>query len=250
MAPSLRSPILPFSRARNSPFHVLRSSVAAASKVSPPSIHGSLRDETLRGLSIQAAQRALEVAGVKAEDVDLVLLCTSTPDDLFGGDAQVSPKACGHTQGRKVVSREEAIMRIKADVDARNGSGFDIVIVARIDSRQALSLDEALWRANMLEGGGKTPILSPVELEEIGYKIIAYPLSLIGVSMRRMADALIAIKGGRIPPPSSLPTFEEIKNTLGFNHYYEEDKRYAVTSAQSLYGTGTELMISFSVEYE
>lgn len=38
----------------------------------------------------------------------------------------------------------------------------------------------------MLEGGGKTPILSPVELEEIGYKIIAYPLSLIGASMRAM----------------------------------------------------------------
>jgi 2-methylisocitrate lyase-like PEP mutase family enzyme len=38
----------------------------------------------------------------------------------------------------------------------------------------------------MLEGGGKTPILSPVELEEMGYKIIAYPLSLIGVSMRAM----------------------------------------------------------------
>ncbi|RLM64851.1 3-oxoacyl-[acyl-carrier-protein] synthase III, chloroplastic [Panicum miliaceum] len=46
-------------------------------------------DETLRGLSIQAAQRALEMAQVKAEDVDLVLLCTSTPDDLFGGAAQV-----------------------------------------------------------------------------------------------------------------------------------------------------------------
>ncbi|XP_062226912.1 beta-ketoacyl-[acyl-carrier-protein] synthase III, chloroplastic-like [Phragmites australis] len=46
-------------------------------------------DETLRGLSIQAAQRALEMAQVKADDVDLVLLCTSTPDDLFGGAAQV-----------------------------------------------------------------------------------------------------------------------------------------------------------------
>jgi 3-oxoacyl-[acyl-carrier-protein] synthase III len=46
-------------------------------------------DETLRGLSIQAAQKALEMAQVKAEDVDLVLLCTSTPDDLFGGAAQV-----------------------------------------------------------------------------------------------------------------------------------------------------------------
>jgi 3-oxoacyl-[acyl-carrier-protein] synthase-3 len=29
------------------------------------------------------------MAQVKAEDVDLVLLCTSTPDDLFGGAAQV-----------------------------------------------------------------------------------------------------------------------------------------------------------------
>ncbi|XP_039050906.1 2,3-dimethylmalate lyase-like [Hibiscus syriacus] len=35
---------------------------------------------------------------------------------------QVSPKACGHKQGRKVVSREEAIMRIKAAVDARSSN--------------------------------------------------------------------------------------------------------------------------------
>jgi 2-methylisocitrate lyase-like PEP mutase family enzyme len=45
----------------------------------------------------------------------------------------------------------------------------------------------------MLEGGGKTPILSPVELEEIGYKIIAYPLSLIGVSMRAMEVCHLSI---------------------------------------------------------
>ncbi|MCI25850.1 phosphoenolpyruvate carboxylase family protein, partial [Trifolium medium] len=103
-----------------------------------------------------------------------------------------------------------------------NESGSDIVIVARTDARQALSLDEALYRsrafadagadvvfidalaskqemeafcqvsplvpkmANMLEGGGKTPILTPLELEDIGYKIVAYPLSLIGVSIRAM----------------------------------------------------------------
>ncbi|KAF4391654.1 hypothetical protein F8388_005419 [Cannabis sativa] len=48
----------------------------------------------------------------------------------------VSPKACGHTRGRKVVSREEAVMRIKAGIDAREESGSDIVIVARTDSRQ------------------------------------------------------------------------------------------------------------------
>ncbi|CAI8583506.1 unnamed protein product [Vicia faba] len=183
---------------------------------------------------------------------------------------QVSPKACGHTQGRKVVSREEAVMRIKAAVDARNESGSDIVIVARTDSRQALSLDEALYRsrafadagadvvfidalaskqemeafcqvsplvpkmANMLEGGGKTPILTPLELEDIGYKIVAYPLSLIGVSIRAMQDSLTAIKGGRIPPPGSMPSFEEIKDILGFNKYYEEEKRYATSTDRLL----------------
>ena len=51
----------------------------------------------------------------------------------------MSPKACGHTRGRKVVSREEAVMRIKAAIDARKETGSDIVIVARTDSRQAVS---------------------------------------------------------------------------------------------------------------
>ncbi|KAL2249430.1 uncharacterized protein LOC105166486 [Sesamum indicum] len=182
---------------------------------------------------------------------------------------QVSPKACGHTPGRKVVSREEAIMKIKAAVDARKESGSDIVIVARTDSRQAVSLEESLWRtraladagadvlfidalaskeemkafcevsplvpkmASMLEGGGKTPILSPLELADVGYKVVAYPLSLIGVSIRAMQDALLAIKGGRIPSPGSMPSFEEIKEILGFNVYYEEEMRYSTKISQS-----------------
>lgn len=183
---------------------------------------------------------------------------------------QVAPKACGHTSGRKVVSREEAIMRIKAAVDAREESGDDIVIVARTDSRQAVSLEESLWRsrafadagtdvlfidaleskqemrafcevyplvpkmANMLEGGGKSPILDPNELENIGYKLVAYPLSLMGVSIRAMQDALIAIRGGRMPSPGSMPSFDELKEILGFNTYYEEEKKYAIQAKQLL----------------
>lgn len=181
---------------------------------------------------------------------------------------QVSPKACGHTQGRKVISREEAVMKIKAAIDARKESGSDIVIVARTDSRQSVSLEESLWRtraladagadvlfidalaskeemkafcevcpvvpkmANMLEGGGKTPILTPIELADIGYKLVAYPLSLMGASIRAMQDALLAIKGGRMPPPGSMPSFEEIKEILGFNAYYEEEMEYSMTSNQ------------------
>lgn len=54
----------------------------------------------------------------------------------------------------------------------------------------------------MLEGGGKSPIMSPLELEELGFKLVAYPLSLLGVSIRAMEDALKALKTGRMPPPS------------------------------------------------
>ncbi|XP_076908385.1 uncharacterized protein LOC143565243 [Bidens hawaiensis] len=188
---------------------------------------------------------------------------------------QVSPKACGHTQGRKVIPREEAVMKIKAAVDARNESGSDIVIIARTDSRQAISLEEALWRsqafadvgadallidalaskeemkafckiapqvpkmANLLEGG-KTPILTPLELEEVGFKIVSYPLSLLGVSIRAMEDALQAIKGGRAPSsPASMPSFEELKEVLGFNTYYEEEKRYATKTSQPVSQTGS-----------
>ncbi|KAI8005228.1 2,3-dimethylmalate lyase [Camellia lanceoleosa] len=86
--------------------------------------------------------------------------------------------------------------------------------------------------ANMLEGGGKTPILNPIELEDLGYKLVAYPLSLIGVSIRAMEDALTAIKGGRVPPPGSMPSFEEVKEILGFNTYYEEEKQYATSTSQ------------------
>lgn len=67
---------------------------------------------------------------------------------------KVSPKACGHTRGRKVVSRDEAVMHIKAAVDARKESGSDIVIVARTDSRQAVSLEEALWRSRAFGDAG------------------------------------------------------------------------------------------------
>lgn len=52
------------------------------------------------------------------------------------------------------MSRKEAVMRIKAAVDARNESGSDIVIVARTDARQALSLDEALFRSRAFADAG------------------------------------------------------------------------------------------------
>ena len=69
---------------------------------------------------------------------------------------QVSPKRCGHVAGRVVISFEEAVGKVRAAVDAKNGLDPDFVIVARTDARGAHggSLDEAIKRANAFLGAG------------------------------------------------------------------------------------------------
>lgn len=58
--------------------------------------------------------------------------------------------------------------------------------------------------ANMLEGGGKTPLLPPAALQELGFSIVAYPLSLLGVSVRAMQRALDLLQARRCSHISSV----------------------------------------------
>ncbi len=169
---------------------------------------------------------------------------------------QVSPKRCGHTRGKAVVDRDEALMRIKAAVDARD-AGADILIMARTDAR-IHSLDEAITRcrlfreigadisfleapetveemrrycaevegpkmANLIEHG-KTPVLPAPELEAMGYKIAVYPLTLLSVAIHAMREALASLKKGE--PPAGMLNFEELKAAVGFPEYYAEEDRY------------------------
>ena len=172
---------------------------------------------------------------------------------------QVMPKRCGHTRGKLVVDRVEALDRIKAAVDARE-EGADILILARTDARHGHGLDEALERAtlfrdagadilfveapkdreemaaicrevpgihmaNMVEGG-ETPLTPPADLEALGYRIAAYPLTLLSAAMHAMRDALAAMKHGE-HPDDMLMAFTELRRRVGFDAYYEEEERYS-----------------------
>ena len=77
--------------------------------------------------------------------------------------------------------------------------------------------------ANMLEQGA-TPLLRPDRLRELGYQIVAYPLTMILASLRAMENALGHIKRGQ--PPGSLSTFEHLKEVVGFPEYFEAEKKY------------------------
>ena len=169
---------------------------------------------------------------------------------------QRSPKRCGHTKGKQVIPRHEARQRIQAAVDARD-EGNDILVMARTDARESLGFSEALARcqefaalgadiifmeapqnreemeqfcqqtpapcmANMIMQG-KTPVLPPAALEEIGFAIVAYPLTLLSTAIQAMNQALASLHKGTYPEHVSFPTLQKI---IGFPDYYDQEAKY------------------------
>ncbi len=173
---------------------------------------------------------------------------------------QRSPKRCGHTIGKEVVDREEALMRLHAVIEARDEArdrGEDVVVVARTDARDTHGISEAIERAklfvetgadiifiespvseqemhricfevggcqmaNMVEYG-KTPVLPPESLKEIGYKIAAYPLTLLSSAVYAMREALHDICKGK--QPERILDFTELQAVVGFPEYDETLRR-------------------------
>ncbi len=167
---------------------------------------------------------------------------------------QVSPKRCGHTRGKDVVDRPETLRRMRAAIEAREdlrACGDDIVIVARTDARAPLGLKEAITRAacfadmgadivfveaprteaemreicrevggfqmaNMVEHG-VTPVLPPDVLKDIGYRLAAYPLTLLSAAIHAMRTALEALQKGH--PPEKLLEFSDLQTLVGFPAY-------------------------------
>jgi 2-methylisocitrate lyase-like PEP mutase family enzyme len=178
------------------------------------------------------------------------LCCVMIEDQLW-------PKRCGHTKGKQIVDFNEACQRIQAAVDARD-EGADILIMARTDARAIDGLEAAIARmkafgeigadilfleaprsveemvhfcrsvqgpkmANLIEHG-LTPLLPPAELQQIGYAIAAYPLTLLQTIITSVEAALEQLAAGR--HPDGLKDFEHVKEVIGFEQYYLEEERY------------------------
>src|SRR5947209_11474768 len=59
---------------------------------------------------------------------------------------QVTPKRCGHFQGKQIIPADEMVLKLKAALAARRDR--DLVIVARTDARAVDGIDAAIERAN------------------------------------------------------------------------------------------------------
>jgi 2-methylisocitrate lyase-like PEP mutase family enzyme len=75
--------------------------------------------------------------------------------------------------------------------------------------------------------GGETPLLPPPRLEALGFRIAAYPLTLLSVAVRAIGDALAQMSAGEHPAESERISFAALRELVGFDAYDTAAKRYA-----------------------
>jgi 2-methylisocitrate lyase-like PEP mutase family enzyme len=174
---------------------------------------------------------------------------------------QVSPKKCGHMDGKQVIEASEMVEKVRAAVEARRSEDF--VIIGRTDARAVEGIDGAIERARLYRDAGadvlfveapqseeevsavaeafpdvpllfnwvesgKTP---PVELErlrELGYRLIIFPISTLLAATGAMKETLARIcsQDSPIGTVDQLLGFEEFTDLIGLPEIRELEERY------------------------
>ncbi len=172
---------------------------------------------------------------------------------------QLWPKKCGHMADKHVVPREEWLAKLRAAVDHRE----HLFLTARTDARGPLGLDEAIERArmavdvgvdavfveapeslseleavaaalpgvvrvaNMIEAG-RTPLLTPAELHELGYDLIVSPLSGLFAVTRALATAFgtLADEGSLRNHLDLVVGFDDFTDAVGLPGWQAVDAAY------------------------
>jgi carboxyvinyl-carboxyphosphonate phosphorylmutase len=173
---------------------------------------------------------------------------------------QVFPKRCGHMEGKQIISTEEMVAKIKAAVDARVDQ--DLVIMARTDAVATDGLDEAIERGNryaeagadlifveaptsredMLRSnreinaptnaiqieGGKTPLLTVKELEELGFNVVVYPNVTVYATAWALKGLWEGLKrnGSTKHWQDKIIPFDDFNDLVGLNKVRELESYY------------------------
>ena len=173
---------------------------------------------------------------------------------------QVLPKRCGHLDGKQVVSREEFIGKIRAAVNHRTDTDF--AVMARIDAKYVLGMDEAVERGNAsLDAGadvifiealetrdefaeyaercpgpllanmtefGKTPHISKADFGEMGYKLVLFPVSIMRAMLKAGELLLDELKekGTMADYLENMMTRKELYRLLDYDAYHAIEAEY------------------------
>ena len=179
---------------------------------------------------------------------------------------QITPKRCGHLDGKEVISLAEMEKKLDAALSSRLDPNF--CIIARTDARGVHGLDNAIQRAKafarlgvdavFLEApqseaeleeiprvvsnipllvnvfkGGKTPMLPAQRLEKLGYRIAIYPSETqrAGIYAMRMALGLLKRDGTTESMDTTLTTFKERDQIVGLDDWQRLEREYMAVSS-------------------
>jgi 2-methylisocitrate lyase-like PEP mutase family enzyme len=178
----------------------------------------------------------------------------------FHLEDQVSPKKCGHYEGKQLVSKSEMVGKIKAAVDTRTDP--DLIIIARTDSRAVEGLDSAIDRmiayleagadvgfveapqtveemakipgslskpalVNIFEGG-KTPPLPAKQLEDMGFRVGIYPSQTHRAAIFAAQEVLAILKrdGDAAAYESRMASFKDREVAVNTARWSELERKY------------------------
>ncbi|MEK7210124.1 MAG: isocitrate lyase/phosphoenolpyruvate mutase family protein, partial [Candidatus Binatota bacterium] len=174
---------------------------------------------------------------------------------------QITPKRCGHLEGKEVISLAEMEKKLMAALESRTDPDF--AIIGRTDARAIHGLDDAIQRGksfarlgvdavfveapeseaeletiarsiteiplmvNMFKGG-KTPLLPASRLEKMGFRIAIFPSETQRAAIHSMREALTLLKrdGSTEAMDSRLATFKERDRLVGLQEWEELEQRY------------------------
>ncbi len=200
-------------------------------------------------LAVMRAVKEFEqagVAGMQIEDQEL-------------------PKKCGHLPGKRLVPTSDMVNKICAASDARKDRDF--FIVARTDARAVEGLDEAVRRARAYidagadaifpealesaeefrlfarqlakEGGkaplvanmtefGKTPYLSVGEFEDLGYRLVLFPVTALRMATKAVEQMLSELRthGSQRDLLERMQTRQELYDLLRYAEYEQRDRHF------------------------
>lgn len=172
---------------------------------------------------------------------------------------QVWPKRCGHMAGKQVIERADWLAKLRAAVS----TATDLHVTARTDARAAVDLDEAIERAkmardtgvdalfveapesidelehiatelpditlvaNMVETG-RTPLLTPRELADLGFLLVVSPLSALFTMAKAVQRSLEVLreKGSLRDHLGYLVDFEEFAAIVDLDAHVESEQRF------------------------
>ena len=186
-------------------------------------------------LNVMHMVRAFEEAGAAAVHIE----------------DQILPKKCGHLNDKKLASADDMAAKIAAAARARR----NLFIIARTDAVASEGMDAAVARAqtylaagadaifpealtdagmfrefarrvkapllaNMTEFG-RTPFFTAKEFEEMGYRMVIWPVSALRVAAKAQGDlyATIARDGGTSAMLERMQTRKELYDVIGYHDY-------------------------------